>query len=334
MLFSLELFFIVFAGYLLFMCSIIYLIVKNKNKNQIIQSRFAKLYLEGQILSISVAPVSVFLLSIFFKFGIIGFMVVSSFLMVLLFLVTSPTFINFLFNLDQRLVELSEVFNEFLSYVSTIKLNNFNSNLTAASHSFLRSMRSHSQCLGRNNSMSCRFYTSTINQNPEESGSSSASPIRSHPYSDVSLSEVKNINKVLSGGYLGYKNIYSICSLIEMSSIDNLQMKVSELFDKLLDDKTYTFWVVLRYYDSISGDYRGITTGSSVKIRKGMDAKLLALRVQRDVFTAEMKYGFEDDDGELVLLYREWLSSDDFKSSKDILVQRMNESVASPRRYS
>ena len=92
-LLGVQLFFIVLVGYVFFMVIFSYLIIHKiinyKTSPIIIKSKFARLFFEANVLEYSVAPLSVFLSTILYKFGSLAFLIISTILMLLLFLITS-----------------------------------------------------------------------------------------------------------------------------------------------------------------------------------------------------------------------------------------------------
>lgn len=89
--YGVQFFIIVIAVYLLFMVCMSYLIIRKLNNyktQKFTASKFARLLFEANILEYSLAPFSAFLLSILYKLGVLAFLLTSTILMLLLFLIT------------------------------------------------------------------------------------------------------------------------------------------------------------------------------------------------------------------------------------------------------
>ena len=146
-------------GCLLFFGLLSYLVYNKfcrlSNNSIVIKSKFAKFFFESKILSISVAPFSVFLFSVFIKFGIVAFLLISSLFMVILLIISSQWFLNILFDLEQCFIELNELINSYLSKI--LQRNVITKSLGGIQvHSIKSKIR-------MNNSLFIRKYSTTSN---------------------------------------------------------------------------------------------------------------------------------------------------------------------------
>ncbi len=98
-------------------------------KNNIVYSKYGKLLFEGDLLKMSIGPISIILCKLFL-INFIYFANASILLLLVLIVITSNRFINFLFNCHQTIISCIIVFNEFFNdVVNSVNYNNLSFNL-------------------------------------------------------------------------------------------------------------------------------------------------------------------------------------------------------------
>jgi hypothetical protein len=143
------------------------------------------------------------------------------------------------------------------------------------------------------------------------------------------LKVLKRMSKTIDQGYRGYKNIYLLGSMLELFDSSVLTSKLDMFRSSLEEDKIYTVLLLVKYIDEESGDTGSITEGQSLKICKTSSLNVWSLKITLGLNNLIQRYGIEKGDSEVILLWREWLSFDDFTLTKDKLQSSLNGNLIS-----
>ena len=84
---------------------------------KVISKELSKSMFEANLVQMGIAPVSIILTSSLYKYGFLGLIFLTVVLFIFLFVITSQSFINFIFNIQECVLEMEKVFNKFFSYV-------------------------------------------------------------------------------------------------------------------------------------------------------------------------------------------------------------------------
>lgn len=143
---------------------------------------------------------------------------------------------------------------------------------------------------------------------------------------DKELNRVKRLQTNLTSGYLGYDLLYDLGPINEIDDRNDVifKDKLRDILSKLSDVKSYTLLVVIKYLNDF-GDTSGYTIGNSYKVNKFTHIDLLSQRMMSDYNLTKLKYNLEEEDGDLIIMGKEWLSDDEFKVSKDELTKLYND---------
>lgn len=88
------------------------------NLNKILISKDLSIVMfSSHYLQFSLAPLSIFLSSTYYNYGLVALTYVSFFLFILLFILTSQSFIQLIFNIHESLLQLEEIINKYFCYL-------------------------------------------------------------------------------------------------------------------------------------------------------------------------------------------------------------------------
>ena len=132
--------------------------------------------------------------------------------------------------------------------------------------------------------------------------------------------EIKQFKKVYGGGYLGYKkinnfgNVYQFVDLENSSYSENLKglsLKLKGYTIEIPENIIYSILPVLRF-ESSEGVYTSLSVSDSIKISRSINTELLADTLIKDIKNILREYSLRDQDLDLFIMGRPWLSVDEF----------------------
>ena len=131
---------------------------------------------------------------------------------------------------------------------------------------------------------------------------------------------LKDFKKAYGGGYLGYSEYHNLANVSQFYSasqlllyyIDNLISKLQIYVNEIPENVTYSVLPVLRWQIS-GGSYRSFSITESIKITRNTSLKLLAELILFNIQKTLRDYSIRDQDLELYLMGRPWLSVDEFE---------------------
>ena len=136
----------------------------------------------------------------------------------------------------------------------------------------------------------------------------------------------------LTGGYLGYKNVFYLGTVVYDSkikgyfTITNFEQKIIEYLNEIPEDVIYFVLPFIRWHDS-KGNYRTLTISKSIKINKNTSKKLLANKLEQDLNEILKTYELANKTMDFYLMSRPWLKSDDFNMDEAGLTNIFNEQL-------
>lgn len=296
-------------------------------KNKILISKDLSIVMfSSHYLQFSLAPLSIFLSSTYYNYGLVALTYVSFFLFILLFILTSQSFIQLIFNIHESLLQLEEIINKYFCYLikntsgkgrssAARAVSPLTGPATKVSASPLSNMAGRVCQPGQ-----ARFYSS-------QSSDGSGGPPLSISKEEKVLNQVKNIADIVGGGYKSYNVIESLGVLESLVEGEELQERIQEYLDRLSDNTTYSLISVIRWINSETGFSDGIATGVSLKITKNVSSYLLSKKIRMSLFSSISRYGLSDSECELVLMSREWLNLDEFNGSLKDITRIVNEEL-------
>ena len=91
----------------------------NSFQRVVISKNLSYLMFESNLLKLSLAPLSIFLTSSYYKYGILGFIFISFLIFLILFVITSQSFLKLIFSIQESVEHMEVVFNKFFSDLFT-----------------------------------------------------------------------------------------------------------------------------------------------------------------------------------------------------------------------
>lgn len=177
------------------------------------------------------------------------------------------------------------------------------------------------------------FSTFTKNNNIKELEINNLDQDNIDYNSDKSLKkQLKEFKKAYGGGYLGYKNVFYLGTVVYDSkikdyfTITNFENKIIEYLNEIPEDVIYSVLPFIRWHDS-KGNYRTLTISKSIKINKNTSKKLIANKLEQDLNEILKTYELANKTMDFYLMSRPWLKSDDFNMDEAGLTNIFNEQL-------
>jgi hypothetical protein len=121
--------------------------------------------------------------------------------------------------------------------------------------------------------------------------------------------QLKEFKKAYSGGYLGYKNVFYLGTVVYDSkikhcfTITNFGNKIIEYLNEIPEDVIYSVLPFIRWHDS-KGNYRTLSISKSIKINKNTSRKLIANKIEQELNETLKTYELANKTMDIYLMSR------------------------------